>query len=358
MVRSAITIQVFILSLFFCVGFFLPSKAQALCGPKCENGLASYAEGTACWGTDNLCYVCRNSTWVDAFAPLGLTQTPQQRPGREWACSSAFLPLAPPGSTVTCGTKWTHARDNYNCPSTCPNISLTDPAGGTNARCCGWTEATNTQCLATANQAQLTLAPDSCQLLGNGSVTETCIEENGTDVLCSREQKQHARQISMGQQINLNVDQLMLRSQAEALCRQNGYARVYINSRGASYCTSGNTQGCGLGDCTFPRGVCENTTALFDSLNSSIFAEQPTADLTTPRGIISRLLPYLFTFAGLILFVMIMWGGFEMLTGAANPKSQEAGKQRITNAIVGFLLLFCSYFLAQLVELILRVDIL
>jgi hypothetical protein len=55
---------------------------------------------------------------------------------------------------------------------------------------------------------------------------------------------------------------------------------------------------------------------------------------------------------------MIIWGGFEMLGGASNPQSQEAGKHRITNAVVGFLLLFSSYFLAQLVELILRVDIL
>lgn len=358
MVRSVIKIHLFLISLFFCIGFFFPPKAQAVCGPKCENGLASYADGTACWGTDDLCYVCRNSTWVDAFAPLGLTQTPQQRPGREWACSSAYIPLGAPGSTVTCGTKWTHARDNYNCPATCPNISLTDPTGGTNARCCGWTDATNTQCLATANQAQLTLSPDSCQLLGNGAITETCRDENGTDVLCSQEQLQHAGIISMGQQINLNVDQLMLRTQAEALCRQNGYSRVYTNSRGTSFCTSGNTQGCSLGACAFPRGTCVNTTALFEDLNRSIFEGQPTDDLTTPRGIISKALPYLFTFAGLILFVMIMWGGFEMLTGAANPKSQEAGKQRITNAIVGFLLLFCSYFLAQLVELILRIDIL
>lgn len=101
------------------------------------------------------------------------------------------------------------------------------------------------------------------------------------------------------------------------------------------------------------------TSATFDILNNAIFGNSgPAADLTTPRGIISRLIPYLFTFAGLILFIMILWGGFEMLSGAASAKNQEAGKQRITAAIIGFFLLFCSYWLAQLVELVLGVSIL
>lgn len=107
-----------------------------------------------------------------------------------------------------------------------------------------------------------------------------------------------------------------------------------------------------------PIGDSGASSYTFDQLNQAIFNGQPNADLTTPRGIISRALPYLFTFSGLILFTMIIWGGFEMLGGASNPQSQEAGKHRITNAVVGFLLLFSSYFLAQLVELILRVDIL
>ncbi len=98
--------------------------------------------------------------------------------------------------------------------------------------------------------------------------------------------------------------------------------------------------------------------ATLDSLNASIFGGTPNADLTTPRGILSRLLPYLMTFGGLILFIMLIWGGFEMLTGAANPKSQEAGKQRINAAIIGFILLFSSYWIAQLVQTIFGISIL
>lgn len=101
------------------------------------------------------------------------------------------------------------------------------------------------------------------------------------------------------------------------------------------------------------------TAGMLTRFNAAIFGGQaPPQSLLTPRGIIGRLLPYLFTLGGLILFVMILWGGFEMLTGAANPKSQEAGKQRITAAVIGFLLLFSSYWLAQIVQAVFGISIL
>lgn len=78
----------------------------------------------------------------------------------------------------------------------------------------------------------------------------------------------------------------------------------------------------------------------------------------SPAGILNTLIPYLFVFAGLILFVMLLWGGFEMLTGAATPKSTEAGKQRITAALIGFILLFISYWIAQIVQFITGVNVL
>lgn len=78
----------------------------------------------------------------------------------------------------------------------------------------------------------------------------------------------------------------------------------------------------------------------------------------TPGGFLSAALPYLFSLAGLILFIMILWGGFEMLYGAADTKAQEAGKQRITAALIGFTLLFVSYWIAQIVGYIFGVNIL
>lgn len=73
-------------------------------------------------------------------------------------------------------------------------------------------------------------------------------------------------------------------------------------------------------------------------------------DLSTPGGVLTAAMPYLFSIAGLILFVMIVWGAFEIMTGATDPKSAENGKKRITAAVTGFLLLFLSYWIGQIIQ--------
>ncbi|HAU98923.1 MAG: hypothetical protein UX04_C0003G0045 [Microgenomates group bacterium GW2011_GWF2_45_18] len=73
--------------------------------------------------------------------------------------------------------------------------------------------------------------------------------------------------------------------------------------------------------------------------------------------IIAYSFPFLFAFAGFTLFVMIVWGGFEMLLGATDQKAQEAGKNRITWAVVGFLLLFLSYWIGQIIEIVFGINI-
>ncbi len=91
------------------------------------------------------------------------------------------------------------------------------------------------------------------------------------------------------------------------------------------------------------------------SQGSPVLAEE----LSTPGGIINRFIQnYAFPLAGLILFVMLVWGGFEMLSGAANKKSIDAGKQRITAAVIGFVLLFAAYWIIQIIEAMFGLSIL
>jgi len=80
--------------------------------------------------------------------------------------------------------------------------------------------------------------------------------------------------------------------------------------------------------------------------------------LSDPGGIVSRVIEFIFPIAGLILFVMIIWGGFEMMMGATNKKSLDSGKQRVTAAIVGFIILFSVYWIAQIVEMMFGVNML
>lgn len=77
----------------------------------------------------------------------------------------------------------------------------------------------------------------------------------------------------------------------------------------------------------------------------------------TPGGFITAIFPYLFAAGGLILFVMLLWGSMEILLGAASPKSAESGKKRITTALIGFLILFASFWIMQILQRIFGIDI-
>ncbi len=109
------------------------------------------------------------------------------------------------------------------------------------------------------------------------------------------------------------------------------------------------------------------SNSFFDMLNplqhaggESMFDDSPSeyADqLSTPGGIVSRLLAFAFPLAGLILFVMLVWGGFEILIQAPSKKGIDAGKQRVSAAIIGFILLFSSYWIWQIIEVVFGINI-
>lgn len=73
---------------------------------------------------------------------------------------------------------------------------------------------------------------------------------------------------------------------------------------------------------------------------------------TTPGDILTQLLNFAFPLALLLLLAQMLWGGFEMLSESTTKKSIETGKQRIKHAIYGLLLLFTSFWIVQIVELI------
>jgi hypothetical protein len=73
--------------------------------------------------------------------------------------------------------------------------------------------------------------------------------------------------------------------------------------------------------------------------------------------IISALLPYIFTLAGIILFALLIMGGFELLTSGGNPAKTKKAQGRITSALIGFLIIFLAYWITQILEVIFGISI-
>jgi hypothetical protein len=95
-------------------------------------------------------------------------------------------------------------------------------------------------------------------------------------------------------------------------------------------------------------------------------SEKGDMTITDPTGvefsdfasIISGLLPYIFTLAGLALFVFLVIGGFGMLTSAGSPDKMKAAQGKITSAIIGFVIIFIAYWLMRILEIIFGLNLL
>ncbi len=66
--------------------------------------------------------------------------------------------------------------------------------------------------------------------------------------------------------------------------------------------------------------------------------------------IVDVVLRMIYGLAGIVLTVMLVWGGIEIMTAGTTGKSNAAenGKKRVVAAIVGFLITLGSYLIMKL----------
>ena len=72
--------------------------------------------------------------------------------------------------------------------------------------------------------------------------------------------------------------------------------------------------------------------------------------------ILSASMQLIFVFGGIGLLLMLLAGGFTLLTSAGDPKKLQQGQQRITNAILGLIIIFIAFWLVQALGLIFGID--
>ncbi len=65
-------------------------------------------------------------------------------------------------------------------------------------------------------------------------------------------------------------------------------------------------------------------------------------------GIISNLLPYIFTAAGILLLIYLIFGGFQLMLSGGDPKGAQSARSHITNAIIGFIIIFVAFWVVQI----------
>lgn len=87
-------------------------------------------------------------------------------------------------------------------------------------------------------------------------------------------------------------------------------------------------------------------------------SELSPSTITTFGGFTKVIVSNVFVIAGVITLFMMVFGGFQIITSAGNPKQAEKGKGALTGAVVGLLLIFASFWIIQLIETLTGIQIL
>jgi hypothetical protein len=252
-------------------------------------------------------------------------------------------PSTPP-EVLACGQSSTNPNVSCSCPDANPdNKPITLPG---NKYCCGWKVNGGADCSSTEPSVPMLCG----QTTSNSTATCRCVGANLVR--------------------NTNVNATTERDQM--------YCCGWIDGKNCSSTEiapnpgdPSNPNPPPAADPNSPVADPDNSFNIFQGPNSQDFnnlnplKSQGTASIndvyfTSPGGVISRVLLFAFPIAGLILFIMLVWAGFQILMGAfqGGSKAIDAGKQRATTALIGFLLLFVSYWIMQIIETIFSITIL
>lgn len=74
---------------------------------------------------------------------------------------------------------------------------------------------------------------------------------------------------------------------------------------------------------------------------------------------ITAVLPNIYILAGLILLFLLIGGGLMVIVSAGqeNPEGAATGKKAITAAVAGFFVIFASYWIIQIIEVVAGIEI-
>lgn len=77
---------------------------------------------------------------------------------------------------------------------------------------------------------------------------------------------------------------------------------------------------------------------------------------TEPNQIIASAVTVIIGIAGLIFFIMLLFGGLRYLTAGGDEKSTMAARQTLTNAFIGLIIVVASFLIAQILFAVFGLD--
>lgn len=84
------------------------------------------------------------------------------------------------------------------------------------------------------------------------------------------------------------------------------------------------------------------------------------ADVATIGSLVSvfsNIITAIVAMSGILLFIMLVIGGFTFLFSGGDQKKLEKAKGTVTNAIIGLVVLLCSYIILLIIKAFTGVDV-
>jgi hypothetical protein len=82
-----------------------------------------------------------------------------------------------------------------------------------------------------------------------------------------------------------------------------------------------------------------------------------TTTFTDIGSVVNALLPYIFYGSGIALLIYLVFGGIQLMLSQGEPKAMEGAKNKITGAVIGFVIIFVAYWLVLLIGKLLGITV-
>ena len=90
---------------------------------------------------------------------------------------------------------------------------------------------------------------------------------------------------------------------------------------------------------------------------NSLYMNETDAQLSDLPTYVGNVLEFMIPLIGMVSFIMILTGGFKILTSGGDSKGLEGGKQTITLAIVGIALAIISWLTLVIIKNVTGVNV-
>lgn len=81
------------------------------------------------------------------------------------------------------------------------------------------------------------------------------------------------------------------------------------------------------------------------------------AKISDLETVIGNVISYVLGFAGIVLFILLLIGGFRYITSGGDPKAVEEAKKTLTSAIAGLIIILLAYVIMVLITNLTGVDV-